>query len=98
MRSKVQVSMIEQRYQFKGDKPRDITIRLGAVAQVHADDSSAPWDIRVTILWGDEVAFDRPLAGADPLHAVELAAKFASTYISDRARDEGGTLNPAITS
>ena len=78
MRSKVQVNMIELKYQFKGDKPRDITVRLGDVKQARPDDSSAPWDIGVTILWGDEKAFDHPLAGVDPLHAVELAAKYAS--------------------
>jgi hypothetical protein len=98
MRSEVQVTMIELKYQFKRDVSRDITVRLGDVKQARADDSSAPWDISVTILWGDEVAFDQPLAGADPLHAVELAAKYASTYISGRALDEGGTLDPAIAS
>lgn len=88
--------MIELNYQFKGDKPRDITVRLGDVKQTRAHDTSAPWDIGVTILWGDEKAFDHPLSGIDPLHAVELAAKFASDYISGRAKDEGGTLDPEI--
>jgi len=92
------MTMIELKYQFKGDKPRDITVRLGDVKQVRPDDSSAPWDISVTIMWGDEVAFDHPLAGADPLHAVELAAKYASGYINGRAQDEGGQLEPPITS
>ncbi len=90
--------MIELKYQFNGDIPRDVIVRLFDVKQVRADDSSAPWDISVTILWGDEVAFDHPLSGMDPLHAVELAAKYASTYISGRAQDENGTLEPSITS
>lgn len=89
--------MIEVKYRFNGEKPRDITVRLFDVRQARVDDTSAPWDIGVTILWGDEVAFDRPLAGADPLHAVESAAKFASDYISGRAIDEGGTLELDIT-
>jgi hypothetical protein len=90
--------MLELKYQFKGNTQRDITVRLGDVTQVRGTNSSSPWDIGVTILWGDEVAFDRPLAGTDPLHAVELAAKFASDYISGRARDENGTLEPSVTS
>ncbi len=90
--------MIEVKYQFKGNVQRDVIVRLFNVKQVRADDSSAPWDISVTILWGDEVAFNHPLAGIDPLHAVELAAKYASTYISGRAQDENGTLEPSITS
>lgn len=94
----MQGTMIEVRYQFKGANPRDVIIRLFDIKQARADGSSAPWDISVTILWGDEIAFDRALAGMDPLHAVELAAKFAATYISDRARDENGTLEPSITS
>jgi hypothetical protein len=98
MRQKVPVTMIELKYQFKGTVLRDVIVRLFDIKQVRAEDSSAPWDISVTILWGDEVAFDRPLAGIDPLHAVELAAKYASTYISDRARDENGTLEPSIKS
>lgn len=88
--------MIELKYQFQGDKPREIIVRLRDVRQARPDDHSAPWDIAVTIMWGDEVAFDHPLAGADPLHAVELAAKYASNYISGRAHDEGGTLEPPI--
>lgn len=88
--------MIELKYRFKGDKPRDITVRLGDVKQARGDDHSAPWDIGVTILWGDEKAFDHPLSGIEPLHAVELAAKYASAYISGRAKDEGGTLDPEI--
>lgn len=90
--------MIELKYQFKGDKLIEVTVRLHDVKQVRADDSSAPWDIGVTIMWGDEVAFDKPLAGGDPLHAVELAAKYASDYIRGRAEDEGGTLEPSIVS
>ncbi|AUX25426.1 uncharacterized protein SOCEGT47_059730 [Sorangium cellulosum] len=64
--------------------------------QVRSADSSAPWDISVTITWGGEIAFDRPLSGADPLHAVELAARFAASYLRGRAQDEGGTLDPPI--
>jgi hypothetical protein len=64
--------------------------------QPRGADDPAPWDISVTIVWGDEGAFDRQLAGADPLHAVELAAQFASKYIRGRAEDEGGTLEPPI--
>jgi hypothetical protein len=90
--------MIELKYRFNGDKSRDITVRLGDVKQARVDDSSAPWDIDVTIMWGDEKAFDHPLAGMGPLHAVELAAKYASDYIRGRAEDEGGTLEPEITS
>ena len=88
--------MIELKYRFNGEKPREITVRLFDVKQARADDTPAPWDISVTILWGDDVTFDRPLAGADPLHAVELAAKYASDYIRGRAKDEGGTLEPDI--
>jgi hypothetical protein len=88
--------MIELKYRFNGDKPRDITVRLFDVTKARADDSPAPWDIGVTIMWGDEKAFDHPLSGIDPLHAVELAAKYASDYISGRAKDEGGTLEPEI--
>lgn len=90
--------MLEVKYRFNGGLSRDITVRLQDIKQVRELDTSAPWDIRVTILWGDEVAFDRPLAGVDPLHAVELAAKFASSYIGDRARDEGGTIEPSALS
>ncbi|WP_437722364.1 hypothetical protein [Sorangium sp. So ce861] len=89
--------MIEIKYRFNGDVSRDITVRLFDVKQARNDDHSAPWDIGVTITWGSEVAFNHPLAGADPLHAVELAAQFASKYIRGRAEDEGGTLEPPIT-
>ncbi|WP_437332157.1 hypothetical protein [Sorangium sp. So ce394] len=91
------MSMIELRYQFKGDTPKDITVRLFDVRQVRDADDPAPWGINVTIAWGAEIAFDRPLAGADPLHAVELACQFASKYIRGRAEDEGGTLEPPIS-
>lgn len=91
------MTMIELQYRFNGNMPRDITVRLFDVKQVRDADDSAPWDISVTIVWGSETAFDRPLAGADPLHAVELAAQFASKYIRGRAEDEGGMLEPPIT-
>ncbi|XXT21633.1 hypothetical protein WME94_08735 [Sorangium sp. So ce429] len=89
--------MIELKYQFNGDSSRDITVRLFDIKKVRNNDDSAPWDINVTIVWGAEIAFDCPLAGADPLHAVELAAQFASKYIRGRAEDEGGTLEPPIS-
>src|SRR3954468_22503316 len=89
--------MIELTFQFKsGDASQDIVVRLFDVKQVRDAGSSAPWDVSVTIVWGGKIAFDRPLAGADPLHAVELAAQFAGKYLRGRAEDEGGTLEPAI--
>lgn len=89
--------MIKLKYQFtKGDVSQEITILLFDVKQVRDADSSAPWDIGVTIIWGGKSAFDRPLAGADPLEAVKLAAQFAASYIRGRAEDEGGTLEPPI--
>jgi hypothetical protein len=89
--------MLELTYQFKsGDVLEDITVRLRDVKQVRGADSPAPWDVHVTITWGDKIAFDRPLAGADPLHAVELAAQYAARYLRGRAEDEGGTLDPPI--
>lgn len=88
--------MIELKYKFGGDVHQNIVVRLFDVKQVRGADDPAPWDISVTIVWGDEVAFDRQLAGADPLHAVELAAQFASKYLRGRAEDEGGTLEPPI--
>ncbi|WP_437965360.1 hypothetical protein WMF04_37860 [Sorangium sp. So ce260] len=88
--------VIEMTYKFQGNVSLDITVRLFGVKQARGDESSAPWDVSVTIVWGGEVAFDRPLSGADPLHAVELAAHFAASYIRGRAQDEGGTLEPPI--
>lgn len=89
--------MIELTFRFKsGDVSEDISVRLSDVKQVRGDDDSAPWDIGVTITWGRMILFDRPLAGADPLHAVELAAHFAADYLRGRAQDEGGTLEPQI--
>jgi hypothetical protein len=90
------MTMLELTYQFKGAVSQVITVRLSDVKKARDDDSSAPWDISVTIAWGDQIAFDRPLAGADPLHAVELAAQFAAKYLRGRAEDEGGTLEPPI--
>lgn len=90
------MTMIELTYQFKGDVSQDITVRLFDVKKVRDADSPAPWDVSVTITWGGKIAFDRPLAGADPLHAVELAAQFAARYVRGRAQDEGGTLEPPI--
>ena len=69
-----------------GDRPAGI---MFAVNRTYAEPAQQLAD-------GDEVAFDRQLAGADPLHAVELAAQFASKYIRGRAEDEGGTLEPPI--
>lgn len=90
--------MIELTFRFKsGGTSHDVSVRLFDVKQVREVDSSAPWDISVTIMWGTEVAFDRPLSGADPLHAVELAANYAAKYLQGRAEDEGGTLEPPIT-
>jgi hypothetical protein len=90
--------MIELTFSFKsGEVSQDITVRLFDVKQVRGADSPAPWDVSVTITWGGTIAFDRPLAGSDPLHAVELAAQFAATYLHGRAQDEGGLLEPAIT-
>jgi len=89
--------MIKLAFKFKrGDVSQDITVRLCDVRQVRSTDTPAPWDISVTIIWGGEVAFDHPLSGMDPLHAVEQAAQYAATYLSGRAHDEGGTLDPPI--
>lgn len=89
--------MITLAFRFhNGDVSQDITVQLFDVKQARSADSPAPWDIGVTITWGGECAFDRPLSGADPLHAVELAARFATRYILGRAKDEGGTLDPPI--
>jgi len=89
--------MLELTYQFKrGDISEDISVRLRDVKQARGADDPAPWGIHVTITWGDQIAFDRPLAGADPLHAVELAAQYAASYLHGRAEDEGGTLDPPI--
>jgi hypothetical protein len=90
------MTMLELTYQFKGDVSQVITVQLSDIKKVRDDDSSAPWDISMTITWGGKIAFDRPLAGADPLHAVELAAQFAARYLRGRAEDEGGTLEPPI--
>ncbi|AGP38717.1 hypothetical protein [Sorangium cellulosum] len=91
------MTMTELTYRFKGDTPEDITVRLFDIRQVRDAEDPAPWGINVTIAWGAEIAFDRLLAGADPLHAVELACQFASKYIRGRAEDEGGTLDPPIS-
>lgn len=89
--------MIELTFSFKsGAVSQDIAVRLFDVKQVRGTDSPAPWDVSVTITWGEEIIFDRPLAGADPLHAVKLAVQFAAKYLRDRAQDEGGTLEPPI--
>ncbi len=61
-------------------------------------DSSAPLDISVTIRWGEQIAFDRPLSGINPLHAIELAVQFATQYLNGRAEDEGGTLESVAAS
>lgn len=66
--------------------------------RARGDDQPAPWDIGLTIAWGDEIAFDHPLSGADSLHAVELAVQYAARYIHGRAEDEGGTLDPPLAS
>jgi hypothetical protein len=73
--------MIELKYRFHGDASRDVAVRLSDVRPARDADDPAPWVIDVTIVWGAENAFDRPLAGVDPLHAVELAAQFASKYL-----------------
>ncbi|MFO0760750.1 MAG: hypothetical protein U0359_30005 [Byssovorax sp.] len=91
------VHMIELSYIFERKSvSQKVRVRLSDVKQVRASESTAPWDISLTIVWGEEIAFDRPLAGADPLHAVKLAAQFAATYLHGRAQDEGGVLNPPI--
>lgn len=79
-----------------GEVLEDVIVRLFDIRQARGTDAAAPWDISVTITWGGKTAFERPLAGADPLHAVELAARFAATYLRGRAEDEGGTLEPPI--
>jgi hypothetical protein len=90
--------MLELTFVFKsGEVSQDITVRLYDVKQVRGADNPAPWDVSVTITWGGTIAFDRPLAGADPLHAVEVAAQFAARYLHGRAQDEGGMLEPSIT-
>lgn len=89
--------MLQIRYKFKkGDVILDVEVRLFDVKQARDDSTSAPWDVGVTLLWGDQILFDRPLAGMDPLHAVHLAAQFAANYLHGRAADEGGTLEPTI--
>jgi hypothetical protein len=90
--------VIKLKYEFrKDDVVQEITVLLFDVKQVRDAESSAPWDIGVTIMWGEKSLFDRPLSGADPLHAVELAARFASDYLRGRAEDLGGILEPPIT-
>ena len=97
MRQEVQVTMLQIRYKFKKqDITLDAEARLSAPRQARDDSTSAPWDIHVTLMWGDQVLFDRPLAGMDPLHAIHLAAQFAANYLHDRAKDEGGCLEPEI--
>jgi len=97
MREEVQVTMLQIRYKFnQGDVTLDAEARLFAPTKARDDSTSAPWDIHVTLLWGDQVLFDRPLAGMDPLHAVHLASQFAANYLHDRAKDEGGSLEPEI--
>ncbi len=89
--------MIELTYRLtKGAVSENIAVRLSDVRRARGEESPAPWDIGVTILWGDNVAFNHPLSGVDPLHAVELAAQFASKYLAGRASDEGGVLDPPI--
>ncbi len=89
--------MMEFSYKFKkGDVVRDVEVRLLDVTLARDVSTSAPWDIHVTLRWGDQILFDRPLAGMDPLHAVHLAAQFAANYLHDRAADEGGCLEPEI--
>lgn len=89
--------MFELNYELKnGDRTLDVRARLFAPTKARDDSTSAPWDIHVTLLWGDQVLFDRPLAGMDPLHAVHLASQFAANYLHDRAKDEGGSLEPEI--
>jgi hypothetical protein len=89
--------MLELKYQFTGHVSLDVVVRLSDIKQARPGDSSAPWDIHVSIVWGGEVAFDNPLSGVDPLHAVEVAVKFSATYINGRALDEGGSIEPPIT-
>ena len=61
------MTMIELTFRFEsGDVSQEIIVALFDIKQVRDADSPAPWDVRVTITWGAEVAFDRPLAGADP--------------------------------
>lgn len=89
--------MLELTYQFRsGNTAQSIRVRLSDVQQTRGDDHPAPWDVGVTITWGGQIAFDRPLAGTDPLHAVEVAARFAADYLRGRAQDEGGSLEPAM--
>ncbi len=89
--------MIQIPYKLtKGETTLDVQVRISDLTQARDKESSAPWDVGLTILWGDEVAFQRPLAGMDPLHAVHLAAQFAARYIRGRAEDEGGLLEPPI--
>lgn len=88
--------MIELTYTFRGPSVVAVTVRLHDVEQARPAEHPAPWDVGLTISWGAEVAFDRPLAGADPLHAVEMAASYAARYLHGRAEDEGGTLDPPI--
>ena len=89
--------MCELNYKFKnGDRTQDVRARLSAPTKARDDSTSAPWDIHVTLLWGEEVLFDRPLAGMDPLHAVHLATQFAANSLHGRAVDEGGFLEPTI--
>ena len=89
--------MIQLRYKLrKGDVTQDVEARLFDIKQARDASTSAPWDIHVTLLWADQVLFDRALAGMDPLHAVHLAAQFAARYFHLRAVDEGGSLEPAI--
>jgi hypothetical protein len=89
--------VIELRFQFKNKHlSKEIVVRLSDVKKARGDESPAPWDIGVTILWGGQTTFDHPLSGADPLHAIELAVQYARKYLSGRAQDEGGTLEPSI--
>ncbi len=89
--------MLEITYQFTlSDTVQLVTVRLSNVKLARSLDTSAPWDISVYISWGEEVAFDRPLSGMDPLHAIELATQFAAQYIQGRAEDAGGRLEPEI--
>lgn len=89
--------MIQIPYELKrGELTLDILVRISDVSQARNAETSAPWDVKLTILWGEEVAFQRALAGMDPLHAVYLAAQFAAQYIHGRAEDERGTLDPPI--
>lgn len=89
--------MIELAYFFKGrGATQEILVRLHGVQTGARCEQLRAVGHPGDVLWAGKVAFDRALAGADPLHAVELAASFAQRYLRGRAQDEGGELDPPI--